>query len=202
MRHRVRAHRHRRPLPVAYAEIYDDENGHHRRRGPAPSRRLVLRSRRHRRTGPDISREKRKIPFPVCRRRRRVGRRFPGLAGPLRNRRRALIEELVRARRDERAQPDRDRRPHGHVAVGRRPAGERELDARLSTLERYAAALGRTVELAGPTLGGVAMSTRSARQPRTWPPLPPEPARAAAAPGRPGCPRRGPPRPPRRRPRS
>ena len=80
------------------------------------------------------------IPFPVCR--RRVGRcsrvcrtwREPACAdrgagaGPP----------------GERAQPDRDRRPHGHLAVGRRPAGERgagrpAVDAWSATRPRWAA---------------------------------------------------------------
>ena len=69
---------------------------------------------------------------------------FPGLqdlSGP----RRALIEELVRARRDsELSQAEiAARMGTSQPAVARLESGD--LDARLSTLERYAAALGRTV---------------------------------------------------------
>ena len=69
---------------------------------------------------------------------------FPGLqdlSGP----RRALIEELVQARRDsELSQTEiAARMGTSQSAVARLESGD--LDARLSTLERYAAALGRTV---------------------------------------------------------
>jgi predicted transcriptional regulator len=71
--------------------------------------------------------------------------RFPGLEG-LADRRRELIEELVRARREsELSQTDvAARMGTSQSAVARLESGE--LDARLSTLERYAAALGRTVD--------------------------------------------------------
>ena len=74
---------------------------------------------------------------------------FPGLEG-LRartaGRRRELIEELGRARRDsDRSQTEiAARMGTSQSAVARLESGE--LDARLSTLERYAAALGRTVD--------------------------------------------------------
>ena len=69
---------------------------------------------------------------------------FPGLqdlSGP----RRALIEELVQARREsELSQTEiAARMGTSQSAVARLESGE--LDARLSTLERYAAAMGRTV---------------------------------------------------------
>jgi predicted transcriptional regulator len=69
----------------------------------------------------------------------------PGLEG-LAARRRELIEELVRARRDaELSQTEiAARMGTSQSAVARLESGE--LDARLSTLERYAAALGRTVD--------------------------------------------------------
>jgi predicted transcriptional regulator len=70
--------------------------------------------------------------------------RFPGLQhGP--GSRRALIEELVQARRDsELSQAEiAARMGTSQPAVARLESGD--LDARLSTLERYAAALGRTV---------------------------------------------------------
>ena len=51
-RHRVRAHRHRRPLPGRLRRDLRRREGRHRHRRPAPSRRLVRRPRRHRRTGP------------------------------------------------------------------------------------------------------------------------------------------------------
>jgi predicted transcriptional regulator len=72
-------------------------------------------------------------------------RGFPGLEG-LAARRRELIEELVRARRDaELSQTEiAARMGTSQSAVARLESGE--LDARLSTLERYAAALGRTVD--------------------------------------------------------
>jgi predicted transcriptional regulator len=71
--------------------------------------------------------------------------RFPGLEGRS-ERRRELIEELVRARREsELSQTEiAARMGTSQSAVARLESGD--LDARLSTLERYAAALGRTVE--------------------------------------------------------
>ncbi|MGY1635756.1 helix-turn-helix domain-containing protein [Geodermatophilus sp. SYSU D00742] len=71
--------------------------------------------------------------------------RFPGLEG-LADRRRELIDELVRVRREsELSQTDvAARMGTSQSAVARLESGE--LDARLSTLERYAAALGRTVD--------------------------------------------------------
>ena len=75
------------------------------------------------------------------------GRRssFPGLEGPD-GRRRALIDELVRARQEsELSQTEiAARMGTSQSAVARLESGG--LDARLSTLERYAAALGRTVD--------------------------------------------------------
>jgi predicted transcriptional regulator len=70
---------------------------------------------------------------------------FPGLqdlSGP----RRALIEELVQARRDsELSQTEiAARMGTSQSAVARLESGD--LDARLSTLERYAAAVDRTVD--------------------------------------------------------
>ena len=74
------------------------------------------------------------------------GRRssFPGLGDP--GRRRELIGELVRARQEsELSQTEiAARMGTSQSAVARLESGE--LDARLSTLERYAAALGRTVD--------------------------------------------------------
>ena len=72
-------------------------------------------------------------------------RSFPGLEG-LRGRRRELIEELVRARRESALSQTEiaARMGTSQSAVARLESGE--LDARLSTLERYAAALGRTVD--------------------------------------------------------
>ena len=74
------------------------------------------------------------------------GRRssFPGLGGP--GRRRELIDELVRARQDsELSQTEiAARMGTSQSAVARLESGG--LDARMSTLERYAAALGRTVD--------------------------------------------------------
>jgi len=69
--------------------------------------------------------------------------RFPGLGG---DRRRQLIEELVRVRREsELSQTEiAARMGTSQSAVARLESGD--LDARLSTLERYAAALGRTVD--------------------------------------------------------
>jgi predicted transcriptional regulator len=77
-------------------------------------------------------------PSPRC-------SRFPGLES-LAERRRGLIEELVRARREsELSQTEiAVRMGTTQSAVARLESGE--LDARLSTLERYAAALGRTVD--------------------------------------------------------
>jgi predicted transcriptional regulator len=76
-------------------------------------------------------------------------RGFPGLehlAQSTAARRRGLIEELVRARRDaELSQTEiAARMGTSQSAVARLESGD--LDARLSTLERYAAALGRTVD--------------------------------------------------------
>jgi predicted transcriptional regulator len=70
---------------------------------------------------------------------------FPGLEG-LRARRRELIEELVRARQESALSQTEiaARMGTSQSAVARLESGE--LDARLSTLERYAAALGRTVD--------------------------------------------------------
>jgi predicted transcriptional regulator len=72
-------------------------------------------------------------------------RGFPGLEG-LSARRRELIEELVRVRREsELSQTEiAARMGTSQSAVARLESGE--LDARLSTVERYAAALGRTVD--------------------------------------------------------
>ena len=71
--------------------------------------------------------------------------RFPGLEG-VSDRRRELIEELVRARREsELSQTEiAARMGTSQSAVARLESGE--LDARLSTLERYAAAMGQTVD--------------------------------------------------------
>ncbi|MBB3086965.1 helix-turn-helix domain-containing protein [Geodermatophilus sabuli] len=71
--------------------------------------------------------------------------RFPGLDGPA-DRRRQLIEDLVRLRQEsELSQTDvAARMGTSQSAVARLESGG--LDARLSTLERYAAALGRTVD--------------------------------------------------------
>jgi predicted transcriptional regulator len=70
---------------------------------------------------------------------------FPGLQD-LADRRRGLIDELVRARREsELSQTEiAARMGTSQSAVARLESGD--LDARLSTLERYAAALGRTVD--------------------------------------------------------
>ena len=70
---------------------------------------------------------------------------FPGLQG-LSGRRRELIDELVRARQEsELSQTEiAARMGTSQSAVARLESGG--LDARLSTLERYAAALGRTVD--------------------------------------------------------
>jgi predicted transcriptional regulator len=70
---------------------------------------------------------------------------FPGLQG-LSGRRRELIDELVRARQEsELSQTEiAARMGTSQSAVARLESGT--LDARLSTLERYAAALGATVD--------------------------------------------------------
>jgi predicted transcriptional regulator len=70
---------------------------------------------------------------------------FPGLEA-LSARRRELIDELVRARRESDVSQTEiaARMGTSQSAVARLEGGE--LDARLSTLERYAAALGRTVD--------------------------------------------------------
>ena len=70
---------------------------------------------------------------------------FPGLQD-LSGRRRELIAELVRARRaSDLSQTEiAARMGTTQSAVARLESGQ--LDARLSTLERYAAALGRTVD--------------------------------------------------------
>jgi predicted transcriptional regulator len=70
---------------------------------------------------------------------------FPGLEG-VRARRRELIDELVRARRESGLSQTElaARMGTSQSAVARLETGD--LDARLSTLERYAAALGRTVD--------------------------------------------------------
>jgi predicted transcriptional regulator len=70
---------------------------------------------------------------------------FPGFEGPV-GRRRELIDELVRARQEsELSQTEiAARMGTSQSAVARLESGG--LDARLSTLERYAAALGRTVD--------------------------------------------------------
>jgi len=69
---------------------------------------------------------------------------FPGLQD-LSERRRELIEELVRVRRESDLSQTEiaARMGTSQSAVARLESGE--LDARLSTVERYAAALGRTV---------------------------------------------------------
>jgi len=70
---------------------------------------------------------------------------FPGLQD-LAGRRRALIEELVRVRRESGLSQTEiaARMGTSQSAVARLEGGE--LDARLSTVERYAEALGRTVD--------------------------------------------------------
>jgi transcriptional regulator with XRE-family HTH domain len=70
---------------------------------------------------------------------------FPGLEGP-EGRRRALIDALVRARQESELSQTQiaARMGTSQSAVARLESGG--LDARLSTLERYAAALGRTVD--------------------------------------------------------
>ena len=69
---------------------------------------------------------------------------FPGLEN-LADRRRELIDELVRARRESEVSQTEiaARMGTSQSAVARLESGD--LDVRLSTLERYAAALGRTV---------------------------------------------------------
>ena len=71
---------------------------------------------------------------------------FPGL-GDLSARRRELIDELVRARQENDLSQTEiaARMGPSQSAVARLESGG--LDARLSTLERYAAALGYTVNL-------------------------------------------------------
>jgi predicted transcriptional regulator len=71
---------------------------------------------------------------------------FPGLQGRPAGRRRELIDELVRARQEsELSQTEiAARMGTSQSAVARLESGT--LDARLSTLERYAAALGHTVD--------------------------------------------------------
>jgi predicted transcriptional regulator len=70
---------------------------------------------------------------------------FPGLEG-MAARRRELIDELVRARKQSGLSQTEiaARMGTSQSAVARLETGE--LDARLSTVERYAAALGRTVD--------------------------------------------------------
>jgi predicted transcriptional regulator len=70
---------------------------------------------------------------------------FPGLEG-MAARRRELIDELVRARKQIGLSQTEiaARMGTSQSAVARLETGQ--LDARLSTLERYAAALGRTVD--------------------------------------------------------
>jgi transcriptional regulator with XRE-family HTH domain len=70
---------------------------------------------------------------------------FPGLED-LAGRRRELIETLVRARQESALSQTQiaARMGTSQSAVARLESGE--LDARLSTLERYAAALGHTVD--------------------------------------------------------
>jgi len=69
---------------------------------------------------------------------------FPGLQGML-DRRRALMNELVSARQESGLSQTEiaARMGTSQSAVARLERGD--VDARLSTLERYAAALGRTV---------------------------------------------------------
>jgi transcriptional regulator with XRE-family HTH domain len=70
---------------------------------------------------------------------------FPGLQG-LADRRRELMEELAAARRASGASQTEiaARMGTSQSAVARLESGE--LDARMSTLERYAAAVGHTVD--------------------------------------------------------
>jgi predicted transcriptional regulator len=71
--------------------------------------------------------------------------RFPGL-GEASTRRHELIEQLARARRESGLSQTElaARMGTSQSAVARLESGE--LDARLSTLERYAGALGRAVD--------------------------------------------------------
>ncbi|MGH3814885.1 MAG: helix-turn-helix domain-containing protein [Pseudonocardiaceae bacterium] len=70
---------------------------------------------------------------------------FPGLQGML-DRRRALINELVAARKERGLSQTEIAAQMGtsQSAVARLERGD--VDARLSTLDRYAAALGQTVD--------------------------------------------------------
>jgi predicted transcriptional regulator len=70
---------------------------------------------------------------------------FPGLQS-LSDRRRELITELVRARQESQLSQTEiaARMGTSQSAVARMESGD--LDVRLSTLERYAAAVGRTVD--------------------------------------------------------
>jgi predicted transcriptional regulator len=90
--------------------------------------------------------------------------RFPGLEG-LADRRRELIDELVRARREsELSQTDvAARMGTSQSAVARLESGE--LDARLSTLERYAGALGRAVDWQVRPSGSSARPTTPSKEP-------------------------------------
>ena len=83
------------------------------------------------------------VPEPPSRR-----SAFPGLQD-LAGRRRELIAELVRARQESDLSQTEIATRMGTTqsAVARLESGQ--LDARLSTLERYAAALGRTVDWQG-----------------------------------------------------
>ena len=69
-RHRVRAHRHRRPLPRRLRRDLRRREGRHRDRGPAPGRGLVRRPGRHRRTGP----VRQRFGLPLLRLARRLRR--------------------------------------------------------------------------------------------------------------------------------
>ena len=73
---------------------------------------------------------------------------FPGF-NEIAERRRRLVAELVEGTAPARDEPDPGGGPDGHITVGRGPArgGSGAGDVRLSTLERYAAALGRTLDL-------------------------------------------------------
>ena len=61
-RHRLPAHRHRRPLPGRVRRDLRRREGHHRDRGPAPSGRLVRPARRQRRTRPVRQRLRLQVP--------------------------------------------------------------------------------------------------------------------------------------------
>ena len=63
-RHRVPAHRDRRPLPGRLRRDLRRREGRHRHRRPATRRRLVRRPRRHRRTGPVRQRARPTGPTP------------------------------------------------------------------------------------------------------------------------------------------